>query len=73
MKRDMNVNGGYIHKIPERIKEAPGYQIGALASQLPALSWKVIANAQLEAGKRSDIETQTTFDNSFRGLPFKRR
>lgn len=37
------------------------------------MSWKVIANAQLEAGKKSDIETQTTFDNSFRGLPFKRR
>lgn len=33
----------------------------------------MIANAQLEAGKRSDIETQTTFDNSFRGLPYKRR
>lgn len=73
MKRDMNINGGYIHKIPERLKEAPGYQIGALASQLPALSWKVIANAQLEAGKRADIEVQTTFDNSFRGVPFKRR
>ena len=73
MKRDMNINGGYIHKIPSKLTEAPGYQIGALASQLPALSWTVIANAQLEAGKKSDIETQTTFDNSFRGLPFKRR
>ena len=73
MKRDMNVNGGYIHKVPSKLTEAPGFQIGALASQLPALSWKNIANAQLEAGKKSDIETQTTFDNSFRGLPFKRR
>lgn len=72
-KRWMNINGGYIHKIPSKIVEAPGFQLGALASQLPSLSWKVIANAQLEAGKRSDIETQTTFDNSFRGLPFKRR
>lgn len=50
-----------------------GYQVGALASQLPALNWKAIATAQLEAGKRSDIEFQTTFDNSFRGLPYKRR
>ena len=73
MKHVMNINGGYIHKIPSKISEVPGYQIGALASQLPALSWKNIANAQLEAGKKSDIETQTTFDNSFRGLPFKRR
>jgi hypothetical protein len=40
---------------------------------LPSLNWTVIANAQLEAGKKSDEETQTTFDNSFRGLPFKRR
>lgn len=69
----MNVNGGYIHLLPQRLKEAPGYQLGVLASQLPALSWKVIANAQLQSGKRADIETQTTFDNSFRGLPYKRR
>lgn len=67
------MHGGYIHKVPSKIVEAPGFQIGALASQLPSLSWKVIANAQLESGKKSDIETQTTFDNSFRGLPFKRR
>ena len=33
----------------------------------------MIANAHLESGKHSDIETQTTFDNSFRGLPYKRR
>lgn len=73
MKHVMNLNGGYVHKIPAKLQEAPGYQIGALASQLPSLSWKSIANAQLEAGKKADIETQTTFDNSFRGLPFKRR
>lgn len=73
MKHVMNINGGYVHKIPAKLQEAPGYQIGALASQLPSLSWKNIANAQLEAGKKADIETQTTFDNSFRGLPFKRR
>lgn len=48
--------------------DCPGFQIGALASQLPALSWKFIANAQLEAGKRADIETQTTFDNSIRRI-----
>ena len=73
MKSWMNIHGGYIHEIPALKKEHPGYQFGALASQLPALNWKAIATAQLEAGKRSDIESQTTFDNSFRGLPFKRR
>lgn len=62
----MNRNGGYIHKIPERIIEAPGFQVGALASQLPALSWKVIAQAQLQAGKRADVQSQITFDNSIR-------
>ena len=69
----MNQHGDYIHLIPERLQTAPSFQLGALASQLPSLSWTVIANAQLEAGKRADIEAQITFDNSFRGLPYKRR
>ena len=72
-KKWMNINGGYIHKVPEKLIDFPGFQIGALASQLKSLSWKKIANAQLEAGKRADIEVQTTFDNSIRGLPYKRR
>ena len=69
----MNQNGGYIHSIPQRLQTAPSFQIGALASQLPSLSWTVIANAQLAAGKRNDVETHFTFDNSFRGLPYHRR
>ena len=69
----MNQNGGYIHLVPERLETAPSFQLGALASQLPSLSWTVIANAQLEAGKRNDIENQITFDISFRGLPYHRR
>lgn len=72
-KKWMNINGSYIHRVPERIKDFPTYQIGALASQLKSLSWKFIANAQLEAGKKADIETQVTFDNSIRGLPYKHR
>lgn len=28
MKRDMNINGGYIHKIPSKLTEAPGYLTG---------------------------------------------
>ena len=69
----MNINGGFKHLIPQRLDTYPSFQIGALASQLPSLCWTNIANAQLEAGKRNDIENQMTFDNSFRGLPYHRR
>lgn len=72
-KKWMNINGGYVHLIPERLDTAPSFQIGALASQLASLSWQNIANAQLEAGKRADIDAQITFDNSYRGLPYHRR
>lgn len=72
-KNWMNVNGGFVHLIPERLNSAPSFQIGALASQLPSLSWQNIAQAQLEAGKRADIDAQITFDNSYRGLPYHRR
>lgn len=72
-KKWMNVNGGFVHLITERLDTAPSFQIGALASQLPSLSWQNIANAQLEAGKRADLDAQITFDNSFRGLPYHRR
>lgn len=67
-KKWMNINGGYIHKIQNKIKEFPTFQVGALASQLKSLSWKYIANAQLESGKKADIETLYTFDNSIRRL-----
>ena len=67
----MNINGGYIHKIQEKMKEFPTFQVGALASQLKSLSWKYIANAQLESGKKADIETLYTFDNSIRRFAFQ--
>lgn len=69
----MNQHGGYVHQVPERLVDSPSFQIGALASQLPSLNWTKIANAQLEAGKRADLDAQINFDNSFRGLPYKRR
>ena len=72
-KNWMNVNGGYVHLVPERLVDSPSFQIGALASQLPSLNWTKIATAQLEAGKRADLDAQINFDNSFRGLPYKRR
>lgn len=72
-KHWMILNGEYVHRIPELLKERPGFQIGSLASQLPALSWSEIANAQLEAGKTADISIQQNFDNSWRGLPYKPR
>lgn len=73
MKRMMILEGEYVHLVPELKKERPSYQIGALASQLPALSWHSIADAQLEAGKTADISIQQNFDNSWRGLPYKPR
>ena len=73
MKHDMICQGEFVHLIPELKKEHPSYQIGALASQLQALSWTEIAKTALEAGKTADIELQMTFDQSWRGLPFKPR
>ena len=69
-KKWMNVNGGFIHEVPERLETQPSFQIGALASQLPSLSWTRIANEQLKAGKSADIEKKIGFQNSIRGLPY---
>ena len=66
-------NGAYVHLVPELVRERPSFQIGALASQLPSLSWSELAEAQLESGKTADISIQQNFDNSYRGLPFKPR
>lgn len=63
-------NGGYVHVISELQKERPSYQIGALASQLPALSWSEIAQAALEAGKTADVSIQQNFDSSWRRFAF---
>lgn len=73
MKRAMVCQGEYVHLVPELIRERPSFQIGALASQLQALSWSEIAAAQLEAGKTADVEIQQNFDTSWRGLPYKPR
>lgn len=72
-KRRMNLDGGYKHEQPELIAKHPGYQWGALASQLPALSWDTIAKAQLLAGRSGDYKDQLYFDNSIRGLPYHKR
>ena len=69
-KRWMNINGDFIHQIPERKETDPSFQIGALASQLPSLSWARIAKKQLEAGKTSDLKKKEDFANSIRGLPY---
>lgn len=69
----MNQNGGYIHKVPQRLQQNPSFQLGALASQLPSMSWTKIATAQLESGKRNSRQVHITFDNSYRGLPYKQR
>lgn len=72
-KKWMIQNGDYIHTIPERKAYYPGFQCGALVSQLPSLSWEKIAQEQLEAGKRVDPAIHKRFDNSFRGLPYHKR
>lgn len=66
-------HGEFVHAIPDLIDERPSFQVGALASQLPSLSWSEIANFALEAGKTADMEIQKQFDNSIRGLPYIQR
>lgn len=72
-KRWMNIHGGFVHLVPERLDASPSFQFGALASQLPSMSWQRIANEQLASGKKNDYETHLTFDNSIRGLPYHAR
>lgn len=73
MKHDMICQGDYVFKVPEMTGIHDSFQVGALASQLPALSWLNTANAQLQAGKTSDLGTLENFDNSWRGLPYRPR
>jgi hypothetical protein len=72
-KRAMNLNGAYIHEVPELIGKHSGYQWGALASQWQSLSWNEIAKAQVLAGRSGNKKKQIYFDNSIKGLPFKQR
>lgn len=71
-KREMNLQGAFIHEVPERTNNL-GFQWGALASQWASLSWGEIASAQLRAGKTARVQEQIYFDNSIRGLPFRPR
>jgi hypothetical protein len=72
-RREMNLKGDYIHRVPELVGRRTGFQWGALASQWESLSWSYIAEKQLAAGSSADIRDQTNFDNSIRGLPFRAR
>lgn len=72
-KFQMNREGGYVHRFPERIDETPSFQFGVLCSLFPFMSWKRIATKCLSSGKTAEIEMLEQFDNSWRGLPFKRR
>lgn len=69
-KKWMNVNGGFIHQIPQRLQTDPSFQIGALASQLPSLGWERIAKEQLESGKSAELKDKINFANSWKGLPY---
>lgn len=69
----MNRRGKYIHKVPQRLTIHPSYQFGVLCSLFPFMTWKRIADKILQSGKRSDIQDHIQLDNSWRGLPYKRR
>lgn len=75
-KRKMNLQGGYIHKYPERlIGKNPkyGFQWGLLASVWEFCCWDNVAMMQLKAGHSGNLKDQIEFDNSWRGLPFRMR
>ncbi len=72
-RREMNINGGFIHKFPDLVGRRTGFQWGVLASQWESLSWSFIAEKQLLAGRSGNLRDQTDFDNSIRGLPFRPR
>lgn len=67
----MNADGDYVRARPE-ITRYRGFQWGALACPR-VFRWQDIAEAQMQAGKKADPETQANFDNSWRGLPFRPR
>lgn len=69
----MNQRGKYIHKLPQRIDLHPSFQFGVLCSLFPFMTWKRIADKILQSGKRADIQAHIQLDNSWRGLPYKRR
>jgi len=71
--REMNMGGGYVHKVPELVGKRTGFQWGALASQWGSLDWTYIAEKQLAASSRGLVRDQANFDNSIRGLPFRPR
>ena len=72
-KREMNLQGAYVHKFPERYDLKPSFQFGALASQFASMAWSKIAEKILECGKRSDVKAHYELDNSYKGLPYTPR
>lgn len=69
----MNQRGKYIHKVPDKLSLHPSFQFGVLCSLFPFMTWKRIADKILQSGKRADIQAHIQLDNSWRGLPYKRR
>lgn len=63
--------GAYVAKSPE-ITDKCGFQVGSLA--VPRVfAWWDIAQAQIKAGASSDLRTQEDFDNSWRGIAWRKR
>lgn len=72
-KSAMIAGAEYVPKFPDRHKKNPSFQFGVLTNKTPAFAWDNIAQKILESGRRADMMTQKTFDNSWRGLPFRPR
>ena len=63
-KGEMNRQGSYVHRFPERLDLLPSFQFGALCSQLPFMTWNRIASKILECGKRADIKAHYELDTA---------
>ncbi|MBR2509578.1 MAG: phage terminase large subunit family protein [Lentisphaeria bacterium] len=72
-KYKMIAEAEYVPKFPERHERTPSFQFGVLTNQTPAFAWDIIAQKILESGRRADLMQQKTFDNSWRGLPYRPR
>lgn len=73
-KREMNLNGAYIHERPDLLDTRAGFQWGGLAAwAVKDFQWLKIAEAQLLAGRSGDYQDQLKLDNTVRALPHVRR
>lgn len=71
---EMNLQGDYIHKVPELININVGFQWGALARpDMPDFSFHNLALEQLKSGKTGTRKDRMKFYNSFCGMPYNNK